>query len=182
MKKGLVYSFLFNADSINYSDWYGRDIEKLIWSCGVLQTVNRTITVYRGDILATSYVKNLAQLMEWALTLFSTLSNPQKAIYALLYGNVYVWTIDNLEDKEVRELNEKLLKDIGYLGYVKLNEEQCLHRIFYFDMLIKGYVIENQNILICAYGTEYDDYLEEISFLKSYGFEQVELQGGYNEY
>lgn len=141
MKKGLGYAFLFNANSINYSSWYGRDIEKLIWSCEILQSVNKPVTIYRGDILASSFAKNITQLKDLALTLFSPMNNLKKAIYVLLYENVYVWTIDNLEDEEVKEINEKLSRDVGYLGYVKVNEKEALHKVFYIDLLRKDYIV-----------------------------------------
>lgn len=182
MKKALVYAFLFNANSINYSSLYSRDIEKLIWNCGILQSVNKAVTIYRGDILALSFVKNMTQLQQLALTLFSNMNNSKKAIYVLLYENVYAWTIDNLENKEVREINEKLSRDVGYLGYVEVNEKHSLHKIFYIDLLKKDYIIQNKNISICVDCSEQDEYLEEISFLKSYGFEQVELREDNYEY
>lgn len=178
MKKGLIFSFLFNANSINYSDWYGRDIEKLVWGCGILQSVDKAVTIYRGDIPAASYVENRTQLKQLASTLFSTVNHPEKAIYVLLYENVYVWTIDNLEEKEVKELNDQLSRDAGYLGYVEVNEEEAIHKMFYIDLLLKTYTLENKNISIYVDYPDQDEDLEEIYFLKNYGFEQIELREG----
>ena len=100
----------------------------------------------------------------------------------MLYENVYAWIIDNLENKEVKEINGKLSENVGYLGYVEVDEKQTLHRVFYIDLLMKDYVIENKNISIYASCAEQDEYLEEISFLKSYGFEQIELREDNYEY
>lgn len=177
-----MYSFLFNAKSINYGGWYSRDIEKLIWNCGTLQSTGKIITIYRGDIVYASFMENMMQLKQLALTLFSTLNNSKKATYVLLYEYVYVWTIVNLENREAEELNEKLSRDLGYLGYVEVDKNQPLHKIFYMELLRKDYIIENKNILICVDRVGQDEYTEEITFLKSCGFEQVELREDIYEY
>ncbi|MCM1180936.1 MAG: hypothetical protein NC347_11805 [Clostridium sp.] len=44
----MVYSFLFHADAIHYSDWYGRDVEKLIWNCGILQACDTSLPYIWG--------------------------------------------------------------------------------------------------------------------------------------
>ncbi|MCM1180935.1 MAG: hypothetical protein NC347_11800 [Clostridium sp.] len=114
--------------------------------------------------------------------LCSTLDRAKKAEYVLLYENVYAWTIENLGECEAKQLNEALLKDAGYLGCVRVDLENGLHKFFYLDLLVKRYILKDGCISMCVSEANQDEYVEELDFLRNCGFEQAKLLGDYDGY
>ena len=66
----MAYAFLFDADAINYDSWYGRDIEKNIWQCDIIQNLLYQTKIYYGDVILSSEYDTVLKVKRLAETLF----------------------------------------------------------------------------------------------------------------
>lgn len=176
--------FLFNANDINYSDYYGYDIEQRIWKCNLLQSVENTLTIYQGDIVALSYANTYKKLQDLGNKLFfdrdTDYLKKDMLAYVFMHECVYAWAIRNVPDDLAHKLHSMLYSDTGYLGMLKINDADPLHRWFFVDTLIKKYKIYNYKIEIITDIIDEMEYFGEIDFLKKSGFHEVTLRE--NEY
>lgn len=171
-----MYTFLFNADDLSFSDWYRRDIENIIWKCNVLQKVKNSLVVYQGDLLAIQQVQSVKELETVAYEIIRGIEKEKKAIYLLKYGNIFLWSVEDLRREDAEKLNESLAQVGGYLGYKQVNKANQWQNLYYVDLLIKTYIIGDYNIQLCIDGCCEDDFTEELTYLRKQGFKKAELR------
>ncbi len=177
--------FLFNANDIKYSDYYGYDIEQKIWECNILQSVENEMTIYQGDIITTPYIKTIEQSRE---LLNRILINAEPAYlkknileYVFTFGCVYVWWLKGISNDLSQKLHSMLWQDTGYLGMFRMENDNIIHRILFDDFLVKKYIISGYQVKIIADTLNEDDYRGKIDFLKEMGFQKVTLMEDTNE-
>lgn len=177
--------FLFNANDINYSGYYGLDIERRIWRCNLLQSVENELTIYQGDIITTPYVKNVNQLQELLNRML--IDTEQLYIkkdilrYVFTYECVFAWSIRGISDELSLKLHDTLWMDTGYLGMLKMNDDNIIHRFLFKDFLVKKYMLCNYEVKIIADILSENEYRGTIDYLRKMGFQKVTLTGDTNE-
>lgn len=171
--------FLFNANDINYSSYYSHDIERRIWGCNLLQPVENELTIYQGDIITVPYVETVNQLQELLNKILidaeETYLKKDILTYVFTYENVFAWSIKGLSDELSLGLHEMLWSDTGYLGMLKMNDDNIVHRLLFNDFLVKKYILCNYQVKVIAEIEEENEYIGIIDFLKRMGFQNVVL-------
>ena len=178
----MAYAFLFDADAINYDSWYGRDIEKNIWQCDIIQNLLYQTKIYYGDVILSSEYDTVLKVRRLAETLFQDTLKKEKAGYLLIYGNIYSWTVEGMKECDARHLEDMLKNDTGYLGMEKVDYRDGVRRYFYRDMLLPRYIIDGKTIKLIVDPFDEENHDEEKEFLKNCGFETVGTEGKYYGY
>ena len=68
-----------------------------------------------------------------------------------------------------------LWSDTGYLGMLKMNDDNIVHRLLFNDFLVKKYILCNYQVKVIAEIEEENEYIGIIDFLKRMGFQNVVL-------
>lgn len=61
--------------------------------------------------------------------------------YVFTYECVFAWSIKGLSDELSLKLHGMLWPDTGYLGMLKKNDDNIIHRILFNDFLVKKYIL-----------------------------------------
>ena len=166
----MAYAFLFDADAINYDSWYGRDIEKNIWQCDIIQNLLYQTKIYYGDVILSSEYDTVLKVKRLAETLFQDTLKKEKAGYLLIYGNIYSWTVEGMKECDARHLEDMLKNDTGYLGMEKVDYRDGVRRYFYRDMLLPRYIIDGKTIKLIVDPFDEENHDEEKEFLHKFAF------------
>lgn len=171
-----MYTFMFDSQDLHFGDWYGRDIERLIWKCDVLQTVQEPIVIYQGDLLLSGCAGMRTDVLEREL--FPGIRKAKKAKYLIQYGTIFLWSVAHLPGEKAARLDEMLASETGYLGCVKVDLENRLQKANFLGSLICTYIVCDRSVWRCVDWFCEDDFSGELDFLLGQGFTKAELKRG----
>lgn len=174
----MIIAILFDARSEGF---YGPRIRDLIFRTGVMQTANRVLKIWRGDVLVDSYAKTRTDYDKIAdATYFpgtwSTIHTERlRATY--FKSIIWSWVIQNATKSLAQQLDAVLRQDPAYLGLLEIDFSLPSHLVLFRNSMPLYCRVEGEHCTrFYSMGNEDEKDEHETKELLNLGFSTVDWE------